>query len=122
MISEVASDGEDISSGTDEPYATLIAKQHGYPHHIVRMTAAELVAAMLPFCVRVLECFDGMQLRNSMVVAAALHEAKELGCTQVLYRCQCMSETQLRHVFASVFPFEVASCSLRSGQRTTHDN
>lgn len=70
-------------SATDIPYATAIAQQHALEHHVVRTTPDELVSRTLPRCVRVLASFDGMQLRNSMVVALALERASELGLKYV---------------------------------------
>ncbi|KAK3270708.1 hypothetical protein CYMTET_20909 [Cymbomonas tetramitiformis] len=65
-------------TATDRKYAPVVAQRHGLEHHQTDISLEELLG-MLPFCVRVLRTFDGMQLRNSMVVALALHKLKALG-------------------------------------------
>ena len=66
-------------SSTDRPYATAIATSAGIEHHAINITLRELLDRQLPFCVRALKTFDGMELRNSIVVAEALRKAQELG-------------------------------------------
>ena len=66
------------SNAVDIIYAKTISIQHNLTHHILDTSLDELLL-MLPFCVQTLKCFDGMELRNSIVVAAALLKAKELG-------------------------------------------
>ena len=48
-------------------------------HSVLRISANDLVKQYLPICVKSLHTFDGMTLRNSLVVAAAFHKAQELG-------------------------------------------
>lgn len=66
---------------TDVPYVEAHAAQHAawLELYVIRTTPAELVERALPMCVRALGTYDGMQLRNSMVVALALQRCKELG-------------------------------------------
>lgn len=73
-ITVIASD-----AATDKPYATAIAKQAGIEHHAITITLRELLDRQLPFCVRALKTFDGMELRNSVVVSEALRKAHALG-------------------------------------------
>ena len=68
----------------DEPFAKHAASQHGLPHHIIRMTADDLVQEYLPATVELLQTWDGMTLRNSLVISAAFKEAKRLGMTAVV--------------------------------------
>uniref|UniRef100_A0A7S4B143 Asparagine synthetase domain-containing protein n=1 Tax=Chrysotila carterae TaxID=13221 RepID=A0A7S4B143_CHRCT len=63
----------------DRPFAAAAAAEHTLPHHIVFMTTGDLVERHLPACVNILKTFDGMTLRNSLVVAAAMQKASELG-------------------------------------------
>ena len=75
------------SSATDRPYSAAIAAQHaphGLRHVTIECAAQELLGAPLDLCVRALGTFDGMELRNSVVVARALGEAKRLGLEYVL--------------------------------------
>ena len=60
-----------------EPFATRAASQHGIEHHIVCMTANDLILEYLPVTVVLLKTWDGMTLRNFLVVLAALKKAKE---------------------------------------------
>ena len=66
-------------SSPDRAFATAAAQEHSLPHHIVHVTSAALVDTYLPACVKLLATFDGMTLRNSLVVAAAMQRASELG-------------------------------------------
>lgn len=70
----------------DEKFAAFAAKQHGYAHvhHVVRMTSQELVKTYLPRAVQLLQTWDGMTIRNSLVISAAFHKAKELGIHHVI--------------------------------------
>lgn len=70
-------------SATDRPYASLVATRHSLSHHILDVTLLG-VLEMLPFCVKTLRTFDGMTLRNSIVIALALKKAKELGATVII--------------------------------------
>jgi len=60
-------------------YAREISLQNQLQHHEIVVSLDNLLLFSLPFRVKTLKCFDGMELRNSMVVAAALHKARELG-------------------------------------------
>ena len=63
----------------DFGYATAAAKEHGsLKHYVVRLTAEELVTTYLPVCIKLLGIFDGMTLRNSLVVAAAFQKVSEI--------------------------------------------
>lgn len=69
----------DESSSPDFGFATAAASQYGWlEHHVVQLSAQELVTKYLPVCVELLETFDGMTLRNSLVVAAALQKVVEI--------------------------------------------
>jgi len=63
----------------DSEFAAAAAAGAGLDHHIVYMTPSDLVDVYLPLCVEHLATFDGMTLRNSLVVAAAMRRASELG-------------------------------------------
>ena len=68
---------------TDRPYATPCAVRHGIPHHCLDVSLFD-VLEMLPFCVKTLKTFDGMTLRNSIVIALAMKRAQDLGATVLL--------------------------------------
>mmetsp|Transcript_20188 Transcript_20188/g.51350 ORF Transcript_20188/g.51350 Transcript_20188/m.51350 type:complete len:203 (+) Transcript_20188:86-694(+) len=71
-----------VITGEDSPdraFAQAVALEHGLEHHIVRVTSSELIECYLPACVRELATFDGMTLRNSLVIAAAMRKVRELG-------------------------------------------
>ena len=68
---------------TDRPYAAPVAVRHSVPHHTLDVSLLQLLE-LLPFCVKTLKTFDGMTLRNSIVIAMALNKAKDLGATIVL--------------------------------------
>jgi asparagine synthase (glutamine-hydrolysing) len=63
----------------DTEFAIAAAKGSNLQHHIVKVTSSDLVDMYLPACVQKLATFDGMTLRNSLVVAAAMRKASELG-------------------------------------------
>lgn len=67
-------------SSPDKDFATAAAKEHSLAHHMIEVTSADLVEEYLPACAKLLHTFDGMTLRNSLVVAAAMRKASELGC------------------------------------------
>mmetsp|Transcript_27230 Transcript_27230/g.69196 ORF Transcript_27230/g.69196 Transcript_27230/m.69196 type:complete len:353 (-) Transcript_27230:157-1215(-) len=71
-------------SSPDLPFATAAAEEHSLVHHVVRVTSQDLVNTYLPACVKLLHTFDGMTLRNSLVVAAAMRRASELGFTHAV--------------------------------------
>jgi asparagine synthase (glutamine-hydrolysing) len=68
----------------DERYARYAAHQHGLKHSIVRMTPQELVQVHLPRTIKTLQVWDGMTIRNSLVISAAFQEAQTHGLTDVL--------------------------------------
>lgn len=71
-------------NASDRPYASLVAARHSVKHVVLETTLSALLDSMLPFTVRTLRSFDGMTLRNCIVVALALHKAKELGASVVV--------------------------------------
>ncbi|KAJ1724421.1 hypothetical protein LPJ53_001321 [Coemansia erecta] len=74
-----------VQEPQDVVYARRIAHRLCLEHHILTPTLDELLAGeALDMCVRVLGTFDGMELRNAVVIATALMQAKKLGCTRVL--------------------------------------
>jgi asparagine synthase (glutamine-hydrolysing) len=76
-----------VITGDDSPdkgFAIAAAKEHGLPHHLLRITADELVKGYLKECVELLETFDSNTLRNSLVIAAAFRKVAELGFKDVV--------------------------------------
>ncbi|KAJ2782625.1 hypothetical protein GGI15_002859 [Coemansia interrupta] len=74
-----------IHEPQDVIYARKIAHRLCLEHHILTPTLDELLAGeALDMCVRVLGTFDGMELRNAVVIATSLIQAKKLGCTRIL--------------------------------------
>lgn len=72
-----------VLTGEDSPdklFAARAAAEHELEHHVVQVTPADLLQEWLPMCARLLHTFDGMTLRNSLVVAAAMRKARDLGC------------------------------------------
>lgn len=59
----------------------------GLEHHVLEPSLAELLREELPACVRVLQSFDPMSLRNDMagglVVALPVHQACLPACLPV---------------------------------------
>ena len=71
-----------VLTGADAPdaeFAAAAAAASHLEHHVVTMTPADLLETYLPACVQHLATFDGMTLRNSLVVAAAMRRAAALG-------------------------------------------
>jgi asparagine synthetase B (glutamine-hydrolysing) len=72
---------------SDRPYIHLGAQRHSLhslsSHSIIDLPL-ESFLSHAQFCIRVLKTFDGMTLRNSIVIAAAMVKAKELGSKAVL--------------------------------------
>lgn len=69
----------------DKNFAQAAAKQHNIEHHvIIRLTPKELIDVYLPICVKILNCYDGMTLRNSLVIAAVFKAVSERGCTHAV--------------------------------------
>ncbi|ORX93894.1 adenine nucleotide alpha hydrolases-like protein [Basidiobolus meristosporus CBS 931.73] len=67
---------------TDYAYAEKIAKKCNLKYHLVETTLEQLLEEM-EFCVKVFKSFDPMQLRNNVVIARAMMEAKRLGYESV---------------------------------------
>ena len=71
--------------GPDLLFAQAAAQKFPHMRHtIVYVTAPDLIHTYLPPCVQHLECYDGMTLRNSLVVAAAMKTAASLGYTDAI--------------------------------------
>ncbi|KAF9188795.1 hypothetical protein BGZ51_000319 [Haplosporangium sp. Z 767] len=68
---------------TDEFYSTQIAARTGLIQKIVRITL-DSVLEELEFCIKTLETFDPMELRNAIVIARGLSVAKSLGYKTVM--------------------------------------
>ena len=73
--------GED---SPDEAFAAYAAAQHGIEHHLIRMTTDDLIQEHLPKTVELLQSWDGMTLRNSLVISAAFQEASRIGIEDVV--------------------------------------
>ncbi|KAI9499859.1 hypothetical protein GGI25_003887 [Coemansia spiralis] len=68
----------------DVHYATKIAQKLKLEHHVLTPTLDELISGpMMELCIKVLRTFEGMELRNAVVIATALSHAKGLGCQRV---------------------------------------
>ena len=77
--------GITVSTGPDSPdlpFAIAAAEEAGLMHHVVHVTSADLVGTHLPACVKLLNTFDGMTLRNSLVVAAAMQKRIDADCSK----------------------------------------
>ena len=68
----------------DELYAKYAAHKHGLKHSVVHMTPHQLVQVHLPRTIKTLQVWDGMTIRNSLVISAAFEEAQKHGLTDVL--------------------------------------
>ncbi|OEU23315.1 hypothetical protein FRACYDRAFT_259354 [Fragilariopsis cylindrus CCMP1102] len=71
----------------DELYAKYAAYKHSThikKHIIVQMTHDTLIDIYLPKTIQTLEVWDGMTIRNSLVIAAAFEEASKQNLTDVL--------------------------------------
>jgi asparagine synthase (glutamine-hydrolysing) len=71
-----------VVTGRDSPdfgFSSACAKEHGLRHHVVHLTADELIHEYLPMVVRQLKIYNGMLIRNSLVIAAVFKKASELG-------------------------------------------
>jgi asparagine synthase (glutamine-hydrolysing) len=74
--------GVTVSTGAESPdkdFAAAAAAEKGLQHHVIHLTSDDLVKTYLPACVKLLNTFDGMTLRNSLVVAAAFQRVRDLG-------------------------------------------
>jgi len=67
------------SPSTDRPYAQAAANKFGIEHVELELSAEELLGDPLAFCIEHLKSFDPMELRNSVVVAAAILQAHKQG-------------------------------------------
>lgn len=67
----------------DEEHAEAVARARGLSWHPLRVTLEELLAEV-PFVVRVMRTFDPMEVRNSIVIARALHELQQEGLTSTM--------------------------------------
>ncbi|KAF9925404.1 hypothetical protein FBU30_004787 [Linnemannia zychae] len=68
---------------TDEFYATQISARTGMVQEVVKITL-DSVLEELDFCIKTLQTFDPMELRNSIVIARGLAVAKSLGYKTVM--------------------------------------
>lgn len=68
---------------TDEFYAHEISKKTGLVQEVVKISL-DSVMEELDFCIKTLETFDPMELRNSIVIARGLSVAKSLGYKSVM--------------------------------------
>ena len=86
VIDGAGRDGVPRPVAPDEAFAIFAAKQHGldHCHSIVRMTSDDLVSEYLPSTIKLLATWDGMTIRNSLVISAAFKEAKRLGMDHVV--------------------------------------
>jgi asparagine synthase (glutamine-hydrolysing) len=67
----------------DREYARRIATELGWNHRTVEVPVEDLLAEV-GFVARVLRSFDPMEVRNSIVIARGLREARALGCRTVM--------------------------------------
>jgi asparagine synthase (glutamine-hydrolysing) len=72
------------ASSPDREFAVAAAAESSLDHHVVEVASADLVETYLPACVQKLATLDGMTLRNSLVVAAAMRKASALGFTHAV--------------------------------------
>lgn len=76
-----------VVTGDDSPdllFSVACAKEHGLEHHIIRLKASELVEQFLPDVIKNLKIYNGMLIRNSLVIAAVFRKAAELGFTDAI--------------------------------------
>ena len=74
-------------TGDESPdlgFSAACAQEYGLEHHIIRLSAEELVSQFLPDVVKQLKIYNGMLIRNSLVIAAVFKRAKELGFTDAV--------------------------------------
>jgi asparagine synthase (glutamine-hydrolysing) len=69
------------ASAPDHAFSVAATEEYGMDrrHVVVQLSPQQLMERYLPTCVQILETFDGMTLRNSLVVAAAFHRISQLG-------------------------------------------
>lgn len=70
----------------DELYSKYAAWKHGLTdrHIVIKMSPEDLIDVYLPRTIETLEVWDGMTVRNSLVISAAFETAKAHGITDVL--------------------------------------
>lgn len=70
----------------DELYSKYAAWKHNLTkrHVVVKMTPKDLVEIYLPKTIKACQVWDGMTIRNSLVISAAFQEAQKQGLTDVL--------------------------------------
>jgi asparagine synthase (glutamine-hydrolysing) len=68
---------------TDGPYAAAVARAHHLDQKVIALDFPALLEMLHPL-VRTLRSFDPMEVRNSLVIARALEEAKGAGVHDVL--------------------------------------
>lgn len=76
-----------VVTGDDSPdlgFSSACAAEHGLQHHIVRLEPHELVDQFLPDVIQNLKIYNGMLVRNSLVIAAVFKKAAELGYTDAI--------------------------------------
>jgi len=63
----------------DLAFSEACAKEYDLPHIVVRLAADELIQQFLPTVIGQLKIYNGMLIRNSLVIAAVFQKASELG-------------------------------------------
>ncbi|KAF9175122.1 hypothetical protein BGX21_007355 [Mortierella sp. AD011] len=72
-----------MDDARDEFYSTQISSRLGLKQEVVKITL-DSVLEELEFCIKTLQTFDPMELRNSIVIARGLSVAKSLGYKTVM--------------------------------------
>ncbi|KAF9346086.1 hypothetical protein BGX26_002436 [Mortierella sp. AD094] len=72
-----------MDEARDEFYSTQISSRLGLKQEVVKVTL-DSVLEELEFCIKTLQTFDPMELRNSIVIARGLSVAKSLGYKTVM--------------------------------------
>jgi len=70
----------------DELYSQYAAWKHNLAskHIVVKMTSEDLIDTYLPRTIETCQVWDGMTIRNSLVIAAAFETAQKYGVTDVM--------------------------------------
>ena len=71
----------------DELYSKYAVYKHQdiiKKHVIIKMTPQQLIDTYLPSTIQILHTWDGMTIRNSLVIAAAFQQAQRLGISNVI--------------------------------------
>ncbi len=71
------------ANALDVKYAKLMAKRLNIEHHMNPFGEDQVFAA-IPDVVKVLECFDPMEVRNSITITIGLKFAKSFGSTELI--------------------------------------